>query len=207
MGRQVSSGGFSCAWRSLTCWNYFPVGLKNQTLIGLLQHKLADRKRVGEATVWSAIKCRARQLNYLQINLKLQIASELAKLSPDKPPKRIQAPNNYNQFQTSVIFNHSRPVHESVISVRWMSVGGEVIQAAAVFPVREESEQWKDTSAAIRPKIWRRLLEVLMQIFIQAIWHIHSVPHVPQISLECGAAEEEIGSRFAQHNYLCSDLK
>lgn len=54
----MSSGVFSCAERCLTCWNYFPIGFKSQTLIVLLQHKLAAMKRVGEATVRGTNKYR-----------------------------------------------------------------------------------------------------------------------------------------------------
>lgn len=74
-------------------------------------------KRVSVATVDSMEdnQIQACQPNYLQINLKLQIATELAKLLPNKTPKG-------NKLQTITI--NSRPLHESVISVRWLSAGG-----------------------------------------------------------------------------------
>lgn len=116
--------GLSCAWRSLTCWNYFPVGLKNQTLIGLLQHKLADIKRVRGATVSRAIKCRHASWTICDKSKTPDCHRACQAFARSPPPKRIQAPNNYNPFQTSIVFNSGRPVHESVISIRWMSAGG-----------------------------------------------------------------------------------
>lgn len=79
--------------------------LKAKTLIGLLQQKLADRRRVCKATVDTPLHqthgCRP---NYSQITLKIQIAAELAKLSPGTPPKEKRVPNNYNQLQPSSAF-------------------------------------------------------------------------------------------------------
>lgn len=59
-----------------------PVGLKNQTLIGLLQHKSADMERISDATIHTIEndQIQACQLNYLRGNLKFQMTAELAKL-------------------------------------------------------------------------------------------------------------------------------
>lgn len=95
------------------------VGLKKHNLIGLLQHKSADMKRISEATIHSIEnnQTRACQLGYLKVNLKFQITPQLAKLSPVKTPKGYKLQTiTINSMRAAFLL--SRPVYESVIFVR-----------------------------------------------------------------------------------------
>lgn len=150
--RQVSWGGFSCAWRFLTIWNYFPTGLKIPSLIRLLQHKWADMKGVSEATVQSM----EDELIHVSAELFANIFRilnchyRLAKFSPGKIPNTLS--KQLLSIPSKQHFHHSTPVisHLCQLGERNLSRCFDLCT-----PPREETKPWKNTCAATRQKRWK----------------------------------------------------